>query len=128
MRDMGVHGLLINCSDYKCSHLITMSGDQWLDEVRLSDINCGKRGVDVRPDRHDLLAARGGLGGHSQPSTILSLPPDRTEPKRSGRRPSSMVVTATNVHAVNSLHRYNSSKSTMSTTASRGTTPKAGCG
>ena len=28
MRDMGVRGLLIYCSDYKCSHLITMSGDQ----------------------------------------------------------------------------------------------------
>ena len=26
MRDMGVRGLLIYCSDYKCSHLITVSG------------------------------------------------------------------------------------------------------
>ena len=57
MRDMGVRGLLIYCSDYKCSHLITMSGDRWPDEMRLSDLAprficlaCGKRGADVRPD------------------------------------------------------------------------------
>ena len=57
MRDMGVRGLLIYCSDYKCSHLITMNGDQWPDDMRLSDIEprficsaCGKRGADVRPD------------------------------------------------------------------------------
>ena len=55
--DMGVHGLVIYCSDYKCSHLITMSGDRWSDEMRLFDIEprficsaCGKRGADVRPD------------------------------------------------------------------------------
>jgi pyrimidine operon attenuation protein/uracil phosphoribosyltransferase len=29
MRDMGVRGLPIYCSDYKCSHLTTMSGDRW---------------------------------------------------------------------------------------------------
>ena len=29
MRNSGVRGLLIYCSDYKCSHLITMSGDGW---------------------------------------------------------------------------------------------------
>jgi hypothetical protein len=57
MRDMGVRGLLIYCSDYKCSHLFTMSGDQWRDDMRLSDLEprfvckaCGKRGADVRPD------------------------------------------------------------------------------
>jgi hypothetical protein len=57
MRDMGVRGLLIDCSDYKCSHLITMSGDRWPDDMRLSDLEprfvckiCGKRGADVRPD------------------------------------------------------------------------------
>jgi hypothetical protein len=55
--DMRVRGLLIYCSDYKCSHLITMSADRWGDDVRLSDIEprfvcsaCGKRGADVRPD------------------------------------------------------------------------------
>jgi hypothetical protein len=57
MRDMGVHGLLIYCSDYKCSHLVTISGDRWPDDLRLSDIEgrfvcsaCGKRGAHVRPD------------------------------------------------------------------------------
>jgi hypothetical protein len=32
----GQRGLLIYCSDYKCSHLISMSGDQWPDGMRLS--------------------------------------------------------------------------------------------
>ena len=57
MRDMGVRDLPVYCSDYKCSHLITMSGDRWPDDVRLSDLEtrfvcstCGKRGADVRPD------------------------------------------------------------------------------
>jgi hypothetical protein len=59
MRDMGVRGLLIYCSDYMCSHLITTSGDRWPDDMRLSDLGsrficsaCGKRGADVRPDFH----------------------------------------------------------------------------
>jgi hypothetical protein len=49
--------LLIYCSDYKCSHLATISGDRWPDDMRLSDraprficSACGKRGADVRPD------------------------------------------------------------------------------
>jgi hypothetical protein len=57
MRDMGVRGLLIYCSDYKCGHSIAISADPWPDDVRLSDIEplfvcqaCGKRGADVRPD------------------------------------------------------------------------------
>jgi hypothetical protein len=60
MRDVGVRGLLIYCSDYRCSHSIPLSADQWPDDVRLSDIEpkfickaCGKRGADVRrPDFH----------------------------------------------------------------------------
>ena len=57
MRESGVTGLLIYCSDYHCSHHIKMSADRWLDEVRLSDLEprfickqCGRRGADVRPD------------------------------------------------------------------------------
>ena len=49
--------VLIYCSDYKCSRLVTMSGDRWPDDMRLSDLEprfvcsaCGKHGVDVRPD------------------------------------------------------------------------------
>ena len=57
MRDLGVRGLLIYCSDYRCSHSTAISGDPWPDDVRLSNIeplfvcqSCGKRGGDVRPD------------------------------------------------------------------------------
>jgi hypothetical protein len=57
MRAAGVRGLLIYCSDYKCSHWTAISGDRWPDDVRLSDLEaqfvckaCGKRGADVRPD------------------------------------------------------------------------------
>jgi hypothetical protein len=57
MRATGVRGLLIYCSDYKCSHWIAISGDRWPDDVRLSDIKprftcqaCGQRGADVRPN------------------------------------------------------------------------------
>jgi hypothetical protein len=57
MRDMRVRGLLVYCTDYRCSHSIAVSGDGWPDTVRLSDIEprfvcraCGKRGADVRPD------------------------------------------------------------------------------
>jgi hypothetical protein len=57
MRESGVRGVLIYCSDYRCSHHIAISADQWPDDVRLSDLEpkficsaCGKRGADVRPD------------------------------------------------------------------------------
>jgi hypothetical protein len=57
MREQGVRGLLVYCSDYTCSHSLTISGDRWPDDARLSDIEprfvcgaCGKRGTDVRPD------------------------------------------------------------------------------
>ena len=49
MRDMGVHGLLVYCADYRCSHSIAISADHWTDELRLSYIearfvcrDCGK--------------------------------------------------------------------------------------
>jgi hypothetical protein len=57
MREMGVRGVLVYCSDYRCSHSIVLSADRWSDELRLSDIEphfgckaCGQRGADVRPD------------------------------------------------------------------------------
>jgi hypothetical protein len=39
MRAARVRGVLIycSCSDYKCSHLVTMGTDRWSDDVRLSD-------------------------------------------------------------------------------------------
>ena len=52
-----MRGIIVYCADYRCSHSVAISGDQWADEVRLSDIEpgfvctaCGKRGTDVRPD------------------------------------------------------------------------------
>jgi hypothetical protein len=57
MRAAGVRGLLVYCSDYKCSHGTAISADRCPDNVRLSDIEpkftcqaCGRRGADVRPD------------------------------------------------------------------------------
>jgi hypothetical protein len=57
MRASGVRGLLIYCSDYKCSHSVAISGDPWEGDVRLSDIEprftcrtCGRKGADVRPN------------------------------------------------------------------------------
>jgi len=38
MRESGVRGFLIYCSDYHCSHWIAISGDRWADDVRLSDL------------------------------------------------------------------------------------------
>jgi hypothetical protein len=57
MRRSGVHGILIYCSDYHCSHCVAISGYQWAADVRLSDLEprfvcraCGKRGADIRPN------------------------------------------------------------------------------
>jgi hypothetical protein len=57
MRASGVRGVLIYCSDYRCSHSTAISVDRWPDDVRLSDIEprficqaCGHRGADVRPN------------------------------------------------------------------------------
>jgi hypothetical protein len=60
MRQSGVHGLLVYCADYKCSHLATLAPanvDRWIDSVRLSDLErrftckaCGNRGADIRPN------------------------------------------------------------------------------
>jgi hypothetical protein len=54
--DGGPTRVLIYCADYRCSHSMAMSADQWPDDLRLSDIEprficqaCGKRGADVRP-------------------------------------------------------------------------------
>jgi hypothetical protein len=32
----GVRDVIVFCADYHCSHSVTMSADQWGDEVRLS--------------------------------------------------------------------------------------------
>ena len=57
MRSSGVHGLLVYCADYGCSHSTAISADQWTDDVRFSDLEllfvcqaCGERVADVRPN------------------------------------------------------------------------------
>ena len=57
MRSSGVRDVLIYCADYRCTHHITMSADQWPDNARLSDIEpkftctrCGRRGAKIRPN------------------------------------------------------------------------------
>jgi hypothetical protein len=69
MRSSGVHGLLIYCADYRCSHYLAISGDRWPDDVRLSDLEpkfvcsaCGKLGADVRPDFNWNAKPVGGRG------------------------------------------------------------------
>jgi hypothetical protein len=56
MRSSGVRGVIVYCTDYKCSQSIALAADQWSDDVRLSDVEprfvckaCSKRGADVRP-------------------------------------------------------------------------------
>jgi hypothetical protein len=67
MRESGVRGISIYCSDYKCSHSIAISADAWPDHVRLSDLEpqfvceaCGKRGADIRPIAKTRPQLRGG--------------------------------------------------------------------
>ena len=57
MRAMGIRGLLVYCSDYKCSRNVEINADQWPDEVRLSDLEplfrCQASGIkdaEVRAD------------------------------------------------------------------------------
>ena len=55
MRSLGVRGLLIYCSDYRCSHWTASSADRWPDDARLSDLGVavylpGLRPADVRPN------------------------------------------------------------------------------
>jgi hypothetical protein len=57
MRSAGARGVLIYCADHKCGHMVTVSADEWPDDVRLSDLEgryvctaCGHRGADIRPD------------------------------------------------------------------------------
>jgi len=45
MRDTGVRGILIYCSDYKCSHSIAISADQWPDDVRIRSSGTGSAGA-----------------------------------------------------------------------------------
>jgi hypothetical protein len=37
MRAAGVRSVLVYCSDYRCSHSMSLDADRWADDVRLSD-------------------------------------------------------------------------------------------
>jgi hypothetical protein len=41
MRESGVRGLLIYCSDYRCSHWTAISGDRWDIEGAAQAASCG---------------------------------------------------------------------------------------
>jgi hypothetical protein len=65
----GVRGVLIYCSDYRCSDSMALNAERWPDDLRLSDIEpsftctaCGKRGADVRPDFNWSKMPAGGMG------------------------------------------------------------------
>jgi hypothetical protein len=69
MRDSGVRGILVYCTDYRCSHSALIA-DHWPGDTRLSDIEplfvcsaCGKRGADVRPNFNwNVQGPIGGMG------------------------------------------------------------------
>ena len=86
MRESGVRGVLVYCSDYKYSRSIAISADRWPDDVRLSDIEprftcqaCGQRGADVRPNFGwvEEAARRAMVTGRH--TSGLTKPLDRTE-------------------------------------------------
>ena len=52
-----MRGILVYCTDYRCSNSMALMADYWPGDVRLSDIEprfvcsaCGKLGTDVRPN------------------------------------------------------------------------------
>jgi hypothetical protein len=78
MRTSGTRGLLVYWSDYKCSHWTAISGDQWPDEIRLSDIETrftyqayGRRGADLRPNFHWERTRDASPQSHSRPNSDL---------------------------------------------------------
>ena len=68
MRSTGTRGLVVFCSDYRCSHNVTLAPavvDRWPDELRLSDLEprfvcivCGRR---PRTEAHDDERAQTGV-------------------------------------------------------------------
>ncbi len=60
MRAAGVHGVLIYCADYKCSHWTTISGDRW---PMTSDCPTSSRASPVKSAaREALMSARISIG------------------------------------------------------------------
>ena len=70
--------LRVYCQDYRCSHNVTMNGDQWPDHVRLTEIEdrfictaCGKRGATIRGDSD--WDKPGALTGDIDPAGLIPL-------------------------------------------------------
>jgi hypothetical protein len=61
MRDRGVRGLLIYCSDYKCSRLVTMSGDRWPEDI-VTEESVGIRRRPARLTSGCMYPTRGCIG------------------------------------------------------------------
>jgi hypothetical protein len=57
MRSTGVRGILVYCADFKCSHSIAISADQWPDDVRLSDLEARFVCAACRQERRRRTAA-----------------------------------------------------------------------
>ena len=79
MRSSGVR----YCSDYKCSHRIAVSADQWGDNVWLSVLE-DQRGADVRPDSKWDKMQRGATMREAFTKAILN-DPRFVEAKPSGK-------------------------------------------
>lgn len=57
MRLTDVWGLVVFCTDYKCSHSTKIDSGGWSDAIRISDIEprfvckaCGRHGSNIQPD------------------------------------------------------------------------------
>ena len=68
VREIGVRGVLVYCSDYHCSHWTAISGDRGPDDARLSDLEplfvcqaCGTRYAQLRPDFEGNKLQRGNV-------------------------------------------------------------------
>ena len=59
MRGSGVRGLLIYCSDFRCSHWTAISADRWPDHVRLSGPHCTGGGAEALPGEAAPLPVEG---------------------------------------------------------------------
>ena len=65
MRASGVRGLIVYCSDYRCSHSVAISGDHWPDDARLSNLEprftcqaCGRKDIFLAFSNKAVPAAR----------------------------------------------------------------------
>ena len=80
MRESDVRGLLIYCADYQRSHSIAISGDQWPDDVRLSDLeprficgSCGQHGTTHQWRRRSQHRSHSGFTSSAWHSVIRSV-------------------------------------------------------